>query len=105
VTVLPAIVKVPVRGNEAALLATLYTTVPFPSPLLPDVMESHEALLVAVHEHPPAAVTPALTDPPAADTLTVGGDTLYEQGTENVNVLDGALRLEPPGPTAAIVDV
>jgi hypothetical protein len=45
------------------------STRPFPVPLEPLVMDSHEPLLVAVHEQPPGAVTPTLPEPPPAGTF------------------------------------
>ena len=57
----------------------LKVTVPLPLPLAPPLMVSHAALLVAVHEHPVAAVT-AVVDEPAADVRDAEvGETPNEQ--------------------------
>ena len=60
VTVWPAMVGVPVRGDAVVFASIENATVPLPLPLTPDVMVSHELLLVAVHVQPVAAVTPLL---------------------------------------------
>jgi hypothetical protein len=44
-------------------------TVPFPDPLLPEEIPSHEALLAAVHEQPAAVVTATDAGPPALPTF------------------------------------
>ena len=49
-------VNVPDRALPV-LAAAVNATDPFPVPVAPDVTVSHVALLVAVHEHPLAAVT------------------------------------------------
>jgi len=64
----PAIEIVPLRAGPT-LAATLKPTDPLPSPLVPDVMAIHVALLFAVHEHPVGAVTPTDPVPPAAPML------------------------------------
>jgi hypothetical protein len=51
VTVWPAIVSVPVRAAPV-LAEALNPTEPLPLPLEPDVIDSHAALLTAVHVHP-----------------------------------------------------
>jgi hypothetical protein len=56
VNIWPAIVKVPFRAAPV-LAATLYATVPLPVPVAPEVMVSHDALLVAVHAQPDPLVT------------------------------------------------
>jgi len=56
VNVCVAIVIVPVRAAPV-LAATAKPTAPFPEPLAPLVIVSHDALLVAVHAHPLGAVT------------------------------------------------
>ena len=45
----PAMVKEPCRGLEEALAVKEKTTVPLPEPLEPEVIESQESLLTAVH--------------------------------------------------------
>ena len=52
VNVRPAIVSVPDRPVPLVFGAALNPTVPFPVPLLPDVIVSQLALLAAVHPHP-----------------------------------------------------
>ena len=81
VTVWPATVSVPVRGDVAVLAAMAKPTVPFPLPLAPDVMLSQEALLVAVHVHPVAAVTLLLLELALAPGLSDVGETVYVQAT------------------------
>ena len=68
VKMLPAIVNVPVRAGPVCAGA-LNATLPAPDPVAPEVIESHAALLVAVHAQPFVAIT--LTDPvpPAAGRL------------------------------------
>jgi hypothetical protein len=66
VNVWPAIVSVPCRAGPA-LAAELKLTTPGPFPLAPDVIVIHDALLTAVHAHPPDVVTddePAVTPVP-----------------------------------------
>ena len=58
-------VSVPVRGVDV-FVATLNRTVPFPVPLVPDVIVSQAALLVDVHAHPvPAVTATGVPAPPA----------------------------------------
>jgi hypothetical protein len=57
-------VTVPVRDTVVVFAATLYATLPLPLPVAPLVIVIHDALLVALHEHPVPAVT--LTVPEAA---------------------------------------
>jgi hypothetical protein len=59
VNVRPPIVTVPVRAAPA-LADTFNITVPFPLPLAPDVIDSHGALLIAVHAQPAVVVTATL---------------------------------------------
>jgi hypothetical protein len=101
VTVCPATVNVPVRPVVEALDATEYVTVPLPVPLAPAVTVIQAMLLVAVQLQPLAAVTLAVAVPPAADSPCVSGAIVGLHCGENENVLDNALRLTPPGPTAA----
>jgi hypothetical protein len=82
VNVWPAIVSVPVRGVALVFAATEYVTAPFPAPVLPPVIVSHDALLEALHAHvPPDAVTLtlALDAPEAGDTLV--GDSVNVHAT------------------------
>jgi hypothetical protein len=68
---------------------------------VPVVSEIHAALLAAVHAHElPLAVTATELLPAVADTvwLVVASDAVH--GAENENVLEMALTVEPPGPSA-----
>ena len=78
-TVCPPTVTVPVRGVAKVLAAADNATVPLPDPLLPEVIVSHEPLLVAVHAHPDAAVTATDSAPPAAVCRLRHRRVLYEQ--------------------------
>lgn len=80
VTVWFATVNVPVRASPM-FAATLIATVPLPVPLAPEVIDNQDALVVAVHVHPAAAVTaigPAA--PPAAPVDKVVGLIEYVHG-------------------------
>jgi hypothetical protein len=68
VKVAPATVSVPVRGDVLVLAAKLTLVDPLPEPPLPAVMLSQDALLVAVHAHPPGAVTATDVVPAVAPT-------------------------------------
>src|SRR3954470_24958406 len=68
VKVWPAIVNVPDR-TPPVVPATLYCTVPLPFPLAPEVIESQDALVVAVHAQPAPLVRPTLPVPPDAGML------------------------------------
>ncbi len=59
--------------------ATVTLTVPSPVPLAPDVIVSHEALLVAVHGQVDPAETVTVTGPPLAATVWVVGATTNVQ--------------------------
>jgi hypothetical protein len=76
VTVCPATVNVFVRPNRFVFTATLNATVPFPVPLLPDVMKIHPAFAVAVHPHVEPAVTVTLLELPTALNEMLNGDTV-----------------------------
>ena len=80
-TVWPATVNVPERGDVAELAAIEKATAPLPLPLAPDVMVSHGLLLVAVHVQPPAVVTVVLLTLAGAPGVSVAGDTAKVQGT------------------------
>jgi hypothetical protein len=58
-------VSVPVRAAPV-FGRTLKPTEPFPVPFAPDVIVSHDALLVAVHAHPVVVVTATVPAPPVA---------------------------------------
>ena len=71
VTVWFATVNVPVRAPPM-FAATLIATVPLPVPLAPEVIDNQDALVVAVHVHPAAAVTaigPAVPPPAPVDKV------------------------------------
>ena len=66
-TVWPAMVSVPMRGDVDELAAIEKATAPLPVPLAPEMMVSQEALLVAVQLQPARVVTlelPVLADAP-----------------------------------------
>lgn len=66
VNVCPPMVSVPVLSAPVVFSETEYATVPFPLPVLPDVMVIHAALLVAVHEQPVGDVMETLPVPALA---------------------------------------
>lgn len=72
VNVWPPIVSTADRAT-LDVAAAAYWTVPLPLPFAPDVTVSHDALLLAVHEHPSAVVTVTLPEPPADGTLAAVG--------------------------------
>jgi hypothetical protein len=65
-TACPAIVTLALRGVVSVLAATLSVTVPLPDPVAPLVMLSHAALSLAVHVHPEADATEAVSVSPSA---------------------------------------
>jgi len=73
VNVCPATVSVPLRALPV-LAATLNPTEPFPVPLAPEVIASHEALLLAVHAQPLVVVTPTLPLDALSETFWLGGE-------------------------------
>jgi hypothetical protein len=85
VNVWPAIVIVPDRWPPA-VAGALYCTVPLPVPLAPELIVSHEALLVAVHEQPAPAVTATVPAHPADGMLAVVGEIEYVQPLPCVTV-------------------
>ena len=74
VTVTPATVSVPVRGEVLVLAAIEYVTVPLPLPFAPAVIVSQAALEVAVQAHPAVAVTAMLFEEVPSATFTVVGE-------------------------------
>jgi hypothetical protein len=86
VNVCPATVKVPVRCAPVLAVA-VNPTLPFPLPLAPDVIVSHEALLVAVHPQPVEAVTAIdVPAPPDAAMFCDVGLIVYEHASDWVTV-------------------
>jgi hypothetical protein len=81
VTVWPATLSVPVRGVVAVLAAIENATAPLPLPLPPDMMVSHEALVVAVQVQPAGVVTALLLALAVAPGVNAVGDTVNVQGT------------------------
>jgi hypothetical protein len=76
VTVLPAIVTVPVRDDVAVLAATDSDTMPLPAPDAPAVTVIQEALLDAVQLQPVVPVTVTVNGPPTDVAELEVGDTL-----------------------------
>lgn len=81
VTVWPATVSVPVRGELAVFAAMENATPPLPLPVAPDVIVSHAALLAAVQVQPASVVTVLLLEVAAAPGLSEVGETVKVQGT------------------------
>lgn len=78
VTVRPATVSVPERGDVDVFGATVNVTAPLP-PVFgppPEVSMIHDALLVAVHRQPAGIVTETTPFAPAASTDWLVGDTV-----------------------------
>jgi hypothetical protein len=98
VNLLVPIVTVPVREVVPVFAATLNVAVPDPFPVEPVVI--HVALLTAVHAHPAAALTVAVTVAPVAASDWLVGEIVGEHGKLNEKVFERALRAAPPGPTA-----
>jgi hypothetical protein len=67
VSVSPAIDSVPLRAAPELAVA-VYSTLPFPVPDAPCVIDIHEAFDVAVHAQPLSACICTVLDPPAAGT-------------------------------------
>jgi len=63
----PAMVIVPVRAAPV-FAATVKLTDPLLAPIAPAVIVIHDALVVAVHAHPPGAETLTNPVPPTSDT-------------------------------------
>src|SRR4051812_5831520 len=85
VKVWPAIVTVPVRP-ASVFPAITSCTVPLPDPLFPEEIPIQLALLVAVHEQPPGAVTPTAIVPPPLAMFCVDADSVNEQPASCVTV-------------------
>ena len=67
------------RGKVVVLAASEKAVVTVPLPVDPDVIVSHELLLVAVQEQPLVVVSVALPVPAVDAGLREVGDTLNEQ--------------------------
>jgi hypothetical protein len=76
-----AMAIVPVRGCPAVLAATVYPTIPFPAPGLPEEIEIQAALLVAVQMHSGPAPTSIDPEPPPTATLALRAPKLTVHGT------------------------
>jgi len=81
VTVVPAMVSVPVRALVVLFAATVTPTVPSPDPLAPAVTVIHGTFDTAVHAQPAGAVTRRLVAPPAVCVERLVGVPANEQGT------------------------
>ena len=86
VTVLPAIVSVPLRDDVVVLAATEKFTGPFPEPLPPLVTEIQDALLVAVQAQPLVVVTVEESVAAAPEIECVIGATVKTQAPACVTV-------------------
>jgi hypothetical protein len=73
-------VSVPARDSVAVFASMEKATVPLPLPLTPEVIVSHESLLVAVQLQPAAAVTLLLLEVAVAGGFSDVGETLNVQG-------------------------
>ena len=78
VTVWPATVRVPERGEVTVFSAIENDTVALPLPLAALVIASHESFAAAVHAHVDVVVMSTLLEPAAATTDTVVDDSEYE---------------------------
>jgi hypothetical protein len=107
VKVSPAIVSVPVRAAPGFAVA-LNRTCPLPVPLAPEVIVSHEALLVAVHAQD-AVTEIAVPAPPAAPMVWLVEliDGVHDPDCVTVNVwppiVTVPVRVEPVLAAAEIV--
>jgi hypothetical protein len=81
VTVWPATVNVPVRGLPVAFCAMENETAPMPEPVAPDVIVSHEVVVVAVHEQEVPAMTLSVRLLAVASTAKLVTDTVPVQPT------------------------
>ena len=96
VTVLPAIVSVPVRGAVAVFAATWNVTPA--SPVLfgpaPDVMVIHETLLTDVHTQAVGIRTETMPVPPAASCDNVVGVAIAMQGAASCVIVSSSPATE-----------
>lgn len=93
VTVLPAIVMIPVRAAPE-FAAAVHNEVPFPVPDADDIV-SHCTDEVDVHAHPAWVVTVSVPPLPAAATETRSGDTVYVHTPAwfTVNILPATVKV------------
>lgn len=96
VNALPAIVSVPVRELDVVLGATVKPTLPGPLPLAPEVIEIHDAPLVAVHPQPAGDVTAMLALPPLAVKLCDVGEIELLHSPACVTVIHWPARRSEP---------
>ena len=73
VNVNPATISAPDRGPGESFAPADQATIPLPDPLAPEVTVTHEAVLDAVHEHPPDVATLTVPVPPAAGVVALRG--------------------------------
>ena len=77
VSVRPAIVNVPTRSTELELRDAAKVTVPFPVPVEPPLIVSHETVLAAVQLQSDPVVTVVVEVSPAPASVRAVGETLY----------------------------
>jgi len=82
VTVWPAIVRVPDRGDVSVFSAIENDTVALPVPLAALVTASQDAFAAAVHAHDDVVVMSTLLEPAAAGADTLVDDSEYEHDTD-----------------------
>src|SRR5262249_36068033 len=85
----------PSRAPAAAFACAVKLTVPLPLPLAPAVIEIQDAVVVACHVHPVAAVTAICPGPPAGATVNdVGFSVIAHAGPVPEDCVTG--KLTPP---------
>lgn len=93
------------RDELEVFAVTEKLTVPLPAPVLPDVIVSQPAPLVADHAHEASVVTLTLPVPLDAPRLMLEVETVGAHVTEKENVFESVLVADPPGPSAEIPTV
>jgi len=102
VTVLPAIVTVPIRSALPVFAATVSETLPVPVPEAPLAIVIQLALEAADQSHVSVAVTATDTEPPSEATAAVAGETVGLQVVVAVPGSSGRIvRSFSRGPGAA----
>ena len=96
--VLPAIVSVPERAENAVLAATVKPSVPLADPDAPLVIVIHPALLTLVHAQ--LDVTFTLPTPPLEPTVCPAEEIVEPHVVVSENAFETALGVDPPGPLA-----